>query len=400
MTNQKTPEQGDNDPGKRELTVEDHALATAAKLGMTPDQQLGVLNRLREVKVKNEIASIVAARFETSFNRPDQLAAGHPRLHCLLDFRYGVAEEILSRYPSVTQQLPVFPELHGGATEEQIEAAHAAASAIRDAHRARDIELFGKGQDGREAGTICAQCGWQLVPMYAWQAADGDGHDAAVEREAMRAALESAHPAGERHDAEEREAEPPVYLALDVWQALGLPVGEFDSYYERNGWADTWANLMYAPGGVSRRPICGVAVGGEACVLREHGNGPHMGAGDVGSTEALPQAESEDHAATVTGKAAISTENVRQTFAYVQAGLDDDDGYPFVTHIHVEEFDRWLAGVQREAAGKSPVEVDEAKLAEVIESSAAEWGDSARVQSVLAQYIARSVTEWLRGEEQ
>ena len=194
----------------------------------------------------------------------------------------------------------------GGATEEQIEAAQAAAAAIRDAHRARDIELFSKGQDGREAGTICAQCGWQLVPMYAWQEADVDGHDAAVEREAMRAALAvfsasaSAHPAGERHDAEGAIA-PPVYLALDVWQALGLPVGEFDAYYERNGWADTWSNLMYAPGGVSRRPICGAVVDGEPCVLREHSNGPHMGAGDVGSTEVLPQAEPEGHAAPVTG---------------------------------------------------------------------------------------------------
>ena len=48
-----------------------------------------------------------------------------------------------------------------------------------------------------------------------------------------------------------------------------------------------------------------------------------------------------------------TTENVRQTFAYVQAGLDDDDGYPFVTHIHVETFDRWLAEVERAAAEKA-----------------------------------------------
>jgi len=35
--------------------------------------------------------------------------------------------------------------------------------------------------------------------------------------------------------------------------------------------------------------------------------------------------------------------------------------------------------------------LDEGKVAEVVESSAAEWGDSARVQAVLAQYIARAL---------
>ena len=37
-----------------------------------------------------------------------------------------------------------------------------------------------------------------------------------------------------------------------------------------------------------------------------------------------------------------TTENIRQTFAYVQAGLDDDEGYPFVMEFHLEAFDRWL----------------------------------------------------------
>lgn len=48
-----------------------------------------------------------------------------------------------------------------------------------------------------------------------------------------------------------------------------------------------------------------------------------------------------------------TTENVRQTFAYIQAGLDDDDGYPFVMHVHVEAFDRWLASVERAVAAKA-----------------------------------------------
>lgn len=43
-----------------------------------------------------------------------------------------------------------------------------------------------------------------------------------------------------------------------------------------------------------------------------------------------------------------TTENIRQTFAYVRAGLDHDDGYPFVMEFHVEAFDRWLAQVKAE----------------------------------------------------
>lgn len=49
------------------------------------------------------------------------------------------------------------------------------------------------------------------------------------------------------------------------------------------------------------------------------------------------------------------------------------------------------------ATASAPV-VDESKLAEVIEASSAEWGDSDRIQSVLAQYIASAVAEWLRGD--
>jgi hypothetical protein len=31
------------------------------------------------------------------------------------------------------------------------------------------------------------------------------------------------------------------------------------------------------------------------------------------------------------------------TFAYIQAGLDHDDGYAFEPVQHLDEFDRWLA---------------------------------------------------------
>lgn len=48
-----------------------------------------------------------------------------------------------------------------------------------------------------------------------------------------------------------------------------------------------------------------------------------------------------------------TTENIRQTFAYVRAGLDHDDGYPFVMEFHVEAFDRWLAEHDREAKAEA-----------------------------------------------
>lgn len=53
-----------------------------------------------------------------------------------------------------------------------------------------------------------------------------------------------------------------------------------------------------------------------------------------------------------------------------------------------------LAG--RQVSTVTPVQVDEAKLAEVIEASAGEWGDASHVPDVLAQYISRDVVEWLR----
>lgn len=175
------------------------------------------------------------------------------------------------------QKTPV----QGGATKEQIEAA---------AEVLADNVYLDSVNDSKNIWDHCShreKQDWRSVAKRALEAA--------------LSASASADPADEHHDAEAREAAPPEYLALDVWQALGLPVGEFDAYYERNGCADTWANLLHAPGGVSRRPICGAVVDGEACVLRGHSHGPHLVAGDVGTSEPLPGAESDDHAATVTG---------------------------------------------------------------------------------------------------
>ena len=123
-------------------------------------------------------------------------------------------------------------------------------------------------------------------PMDAWAvsraecAADFDRWLAAHDAEVRDAALAS------------REA-PPAYLALDLWMALGMGSRGFDGYYDRNGWADTWANLLDAVRRQSGRKECPLVVDGEGCVLANGHVGPHMGASDVGSAEPLPLASRE-----------------------------------------------------------------------------------------------------------
>lgn len=74
---------------------------------------------------------------------------------------------------------------------------------------------------------------------------------------------------------------PPAYLALDLWMALGFDSGEFDAYYEHNGFGDTWAKLLNVVKGP--RTPCAEPVGsGDWCVLAEGHEGPHYGAEDVG----------------------------------------------------------------------------------------------------------------------
>lgn len=81
---------------------------------------------------------------------------------------------------------------------------------------------------------------------------------------------------------------PPIYLALDLWQAMGMDSREFDAYYERNGWADTWANLLGDVREKYGRQVCGAENDGEVCVMLAPHIGPHMSAEDVGSFEPLP----------------------------------------------------------------------------------------------------------------
>lgn len=91
-----------------------------------------------------------------------------------------------------------------------------------------------------------------------------------------------------RADERRKASRPPVYLALDLWLAMGLEAGEFDAYYDRNGWADTWSNLLQGVRTRSGLQRCGVLVDGEPCVTIVDHIGPHIGASDVGSSEPLP----------------------------------------------------------------------------------------------------------------
>jgi hypothetical protein len=93
-----------------------------------------------------------------------------------------------------------------------------------------------------------------------------------------------------------KKTEPPIYLALDLWMALGLDDREFDAYYDRNGWADTWSNLLGRVREHFRGETCGwVTEDGEPCVIDIAGHvGPHMGASDVGASEPLPAAKGSE----------------------------------------------------------------------------------------------------------
>ena len=80
----------------------------------------------------------------------------------------------------------------------------------------------------------------------------------------------------------------PVYLALDLWMALGLPASMFDDYYERNGWANTWSNLLGVARNFSGREDCLDIVDAERCQMSSGHIGPHMGQSDLGYSEPLP----------------------------------------------------------------------------------------------------------------
>ena len=125
-----------------------------------------------------------------------------------------------------------------------------------------------------ETGSLC-QCGWKCLLSE---------HPAHVADAVL--ALEP----------EARKEKPPVYLASDLWSALRLPDAEFDGYYERNGWADTWSNLLAEVRLRSGARPCGQDADGEPCVLMTESHLVHYGASDVGSSEPLPAPEAREEA--------------------------------------------------------------------------------------------------------
>ncbi|MFE2994147.1 hypothetical protein ACFXG4_03935 [Nocardia sp. NPDC059246] len=80
-----------------------------------------------------------------------------------------------------------------------------------------------------------------------------------------------------------------VEYAFDLWMALGCPTNAFYGYLERNGIADTWANLL-AVVRDTFRPKCGQPTDGGPCVLSEHEIGPCYSREDVGVSESVPHA--------------------------------------------------------------------------------------------------------------
>ncbi len=87
---------------------------------------------------------------------------------------------------------------------------------------------------------------------------------------------------------------PPIYLAVDLWMALGGDPGHFQDYYDRNGWGTTWSILLdRARKSSPYYEVCGVIEDGEVepCVLEKPKRDRihvHYGASDVGRSEPLP----------------------------------------------------------------------------------------------------------------
>jgi hypothetical protein len=79
-----------------------------------------------------------------------------------------------------------------------------------------------------------------------------------------------------------------AWMCSDLWTAMGLPPAEFDGYFARNGFGNTWAALL----GSIRGPLrCGKRIDVSWCVLAPHSeDAPCYGAEDVGVSEPLPEA--------------------------------------------------------------------------------------------------------------
>lgn len=80
--------------------------------------------------------------------------------------------------------------------------------------------------------------------------------------------------------------QPPTYLALDLWLALGFPSGEFDGHLAQHGWGGTWSALLDVVRG-PRTPCMEPVDQDDRCVFAEGHDGPHYGADDVGAPNEL-----------------------------------------------------------------------------------------------------------------
>lgn len=82
-----------------------------------------------------------------------------------------------------------------------------------------------------------------------------------------------------------------AYLAADLWYAMGGNAEDFVDYYERNGWANTWAALLQAIRVARGAELCAAFdphIEGPCVLMKHNPSFPHYGASDVGRGEPLP----------------------------------------------------------------------------------------------------------------
>ncbi|MFB9283144.1 hypothetical protein [Pseudoclavibacter helvolus] len=154
-------------------------------------------------------------------------------------------------------------------------------------------EALAKVLDGQEA-MHCTRV-WEA---WSYNTMTADDFSLVAEDDAALEELADAVLSSLALEPEARKEKPPVHLASDLWSALRLPDAEFDGYYERNGWADTWSNLLAEVRLRSGARSCGEDADGEPCVLMTESHLVHYGASDVGSSEPLPAPEAREEPST------------------------------------------------------------------------------------------------------
>lgn len=101
-------------------------------------------------------------------------------------------------------------------------------------------------------------------------------------------------------------------------------------------------------------------------------------------------------------------EDAKRTYAYIQGGLDHDEGYKPFYQVHEEAFDRLIAEVERAAANRVLLEllpvleeaVANAYLCQQDRGVGDEWDDEiARAEAALARARAAEIREKGRTNE-